>query len=156
MKEIVLSVCAAAVATGLFSLLVPKSSVKNQLSFLSAAFLLLTAVNSIKNGNLNLDELYKSFEEKSVYIDFSAQAEQMTKQEIAAALCRNTEELLEKNQIAYEDVSVIVDISEDSRISIKQIRLVFKKENAHEAAIAEEIVKREVNGEAQVVSEVIS
>ena len=85
MKEIVLSVCAAAVATGLFSLLVPKSSFKKQLSFLSAAFLLLTAVNSIKNGNLNLDELYKSFEEKSVYIDFSAQAEQMTKQEIAAA-----------------------------------------------------------------------
>lgn len=156
MKEIVMGICAAAVATGVFSLLAPKSSFRKQLSFLCATFLLLTAVNSVRKGSLNLDDLYKSFEEKSVYVDFSHEAEQMTRLEIANALCRNTEELLEKNSIDFEDVSVIIDISDDNCISIKQIRLVFSAENAEMAVIAENIIKQEVGDETQIVSEVIS
>lgn len=156
MKEIVLSVCVAAVATGIFGLLMPKSSFKKQISFLSVSFLILSVFNSISGGSFSLDELYDSFKEKSVYVDFSKEAEAMTKREIAAVLCRNIRELLEKNSVEFEDVFVIIDISEDSRISIKQIRLVFNKENADNMALAEKIVKREVGYETQIVSEVIS
>ncbi len=87
-------------------------------------------------------------------MDFSVEAYRMTEKEIADALSKNLKKLLSDNKIFCDEIFVIIDISSSYSISIKQVRLAFSADNAGNTAKAEELVKKEVGDEIEVITEI--
>ncbi len=154
MKEIILGIGLTAIATGIFKLICPESSFKKQISFLIASFFLLSCLSLINSEKPDLSAISESFRKEGAYVDFTEEAYKMTRQEIANKLATDLEEKLKENKIFCSEIRVIVDISSEYSISIKQVRLAFTAENADSIEAAEALVKKEVGDEIEVVTEV--
>ncbi len=154
MKEIILGIGLTAVATGIFKLICPDSSFKKQIGFLISSFFLLSILSLINSEAPNFSTISESLKKEGVYIDFTEEAYKMTRQEIANKLAMGLEEKLKENKIFCKEIRVIVDISSEYSISIKQVRLAFTADSADVTEAAEAIVKKEVGDEIQVVTEI--
>ena len=154
MKETILEIALVAIATGIFKLLLPESSFKKQIAFLTACFFLLSCISFFRNGSWDLSDISDTFRQNGAYVDYSAEAYRMTQNEIASALAEDIGDLLAEKEIPIEEIRVIVDISSSFSISIKQVRLAFSLKDADYAAFAEELVKKEVGDEIEVVIEI--
>ncbi|MCI8603244.1 MAG: hypothetical protein HFE79_03750 [Ruminiclostridium sp.] len=154
MRETVLGIALVAIATGVFRLLSPESGFKKQIAFLVSAFFLLSCVSLFTGGGAELSEITEAFRTKGGYVDFSVEAYRMTEKEIADALSKNLKKLLSDNKIFCDEIFVIIDISSSYSISIKQVRLAFSADNAGNTAKAEELVKKEVGDEIEVITEI--
>lgn len=154
MKETILEIALVAIATGIFKLLLPESTFKKQIAFLTACFFLLSCISFFRNSSWDLDNISDTFRQKGAYVDYSVEAYRMTQNEIASALAKDIGDLLAENKIPTQEIRVIVDISSSYSISIKQVRLAFSLKEADYAAFAEELVKKEVGDEIEVVVEI--
>ena len=154
MKETILEIALAAIATGIFKLLLPDSSFKKQIAFLTACFFLLSCISFFRNNSWDFSEISASFRQEGAYVDYSAEAYRLTQNEIASALAEDIKDLLTRHEIPAEEIRVIVDISSAYSISIKQVRLAFSLKDADYAAFAEELVKKEVGEEIEVIIEI--
>lgn len=154
MTQTVLEIALVAIATGIFKLLLPESSFKKQIAFLTACFFLLTCISFFRKGSWDLDSISDTFRHEGAYVDYSAEAYRLTQNEIASALAEDIGDLLAENEITTEEIRVIIDISSSFSISIKQVRLAFALKDADYAAYAEELVKKEVGDEIEVVVEI--
>ena len=154
MRETVLRIALVAIATGVFRLLSPESEFKKQIAFLISAFFLLSCVSLFNGGGTEFSEITEAFRTKGGYVDFSVEAYRMTEKEIADALSKNLKKLLSDNKIFCDEIFVIIDISSSYSISIKQVRLAFSADNAGNTAKAEELVKKEVGDEIEVITEI--
>ena len=154
MKETLLEIALAAIATGIFKLLLPESTFKKQIAFLTACFFLLSCISFFRNNSWDFTDISDTFRQNGAYIDYSVEAYRLTQNEIAKSLAADIGDLLAENEIPAEEIRVIVDISSAYSISIKQVRLAFSLKNADYAAIAEELVKKEVGDEIEVVVEI--
>lgn len=154
MKETLLGIALVAVATGIFKLLCPESSFKKQIGFLVAAFFLLSCASLLKNNNISLGEISESLRYEGAYVDFSAEAYRMTQNELAARTAANLEARLSEEKILCDEIRVVIDISSSYSISIKQVRLAFSLENSGYAEAAEELVKKEVGDQIEIIIEI--
>ena len=154
MKETLLEIALAAIATGIFKLLLPESTFKKQIAFLTACFFLLSCISFFRNNSWDFTDISDTFRQNGAYIDYSVEAYRLTQNEIAKSLAADIGDLLAEKEIPAEEIRVIVDISSAYSISIKQVRLAFSLKNADYAAIAEELVKKEVGDEIEVVVEI--
>lgn len=154
MKETILSIALVTIATGIFKLLCPDSSFKKQIAFLTAAFFMLSCISLFKCEGSDLYEISDTFRQESAYVDFSEEAYKMTQREIVNRLTERIENLLIENKISFKEIRVVVDISSNHSISIKQVRLAFTSENAEYAAAAEKLVKKEAGDETEVITEI--
>ncbi len=154
MKETILGIALVAIATGLFKLICPENGFKKQIAFLVSAFFLLSCASMLKNNNFNFSDISDSLRHEGAYVDFSEEAYRMTKNEIAAKLSENIEAMLKENEISCDEIRVVIDISSSLSISIKQVRLAFSSEHSEDAAAAEELVKKEVGDEIEVIIEI--
>lgn len=154
MKEVVLGIGLTAIATGIFKLICPESSFKKQIGFLIASFFLLSCLSLINSEKMNFSAISDSLREKGAYVDFTEETYNMTVQEIANKLAEDLEEKLKENKIFCKEIRVIIDISSAYSISIKQVRLAFTADNADSAEAAEELVKKEVGDEIEIVTEI--
>lgn len=154
MKETILEISLAAIATGIFKLLLPESGFKKQIAFLTACFFLLSCISFFKNSGWDISAVSDSFRQEGAYVDYSVEAYRLTRNEIAQALAEDINDLLTENKIPTEEIRVIVDISSSYSISIKQVRLAFSLKDADYAAFAEELVKKEVGDDIEVVVEI--
>ena len=154
MKETILEIALAAIATGLFKLLLPDSGFKKQIAFLTACFFLLSCISFFRNSSWDISALSDALRQEGAYVDYSAEAYRLTQNEIAQALAEDIGGLLTENEIPAEEIRVIVDISSSFSISIKQVRLAFSLKDADCAAFAEELVKKEVGDEIEVIVEI--
>lgn len=154
MKETILGIALVAIATGIFKLLCPENSFKKQIAFLTAAFFTLSCISLFKGESEDFSKITDAFRQKNAYVDFSEEAYKMTQKEIADKLTEKIEELLIENKISFKEIRLVVDISSYHSISIKQVRLAFTSENAVYAAAAEQLVKKEVGEETEVVTEI--
>lgn len=154
MKETILEIALAAIATGIFKLLLPDSSLKKQIAFLTACFFLLSCISFFRNNDWDIDQFSASLRQEGAYVDYSAEAYRLTQNEIASALAEDIKDLLTRHEIPAEEIRVIVDISSAYSISIKQVRLAFFLKDADYAAFAEELVKKEVGDDIEVVVEI--
>lgn len=153
MKETILGIAFTAISTGIFRHLCPESSFKKQISLLISSFFILSCISFIKDGTEKFTEISDVFAERGAYADFSDEAYRMTQEEIAHKLEEVISEKLKENQILCDEIHVIVDISSEYSISIKQVRLAFAVDNTDYAAAAEALVKKEVGNEIEVVIE---
>lgn len=154
MKETVLGIAMVAIATGVFKLLAPESSFKKQIAFLISAFFLLSCASLMSGSNIDFSAIEEAFRTEGGYVDFSVEAYRMTEKEIALSLKKKIEALLTENKIFCDEIQVIIDISSSYSISIKQVRLAFSANNADNTAIAEELVKKEVGDDIEVITEI--
>lgn len=154
MTQTVLEIALVAIATGIFKLLLPESTFKKQIAFLIACFFLLSCISFFKKSNWDLSDISDTFRQDGVYVDYSEEAYRLTQNEIASALAEDVGDLLAENKIPTEEIRVIIDISSSYSISIKQVRLAFALKDAGCAAFAEELVKKEVGEEIEVVVEI--
>lgn len=153
MRETILSVALIAVATGIFKLLMPDGSFKKQIAFLTACFFAVSCINFICGG-FDLSELEAFTYDEGAYVDFSVEAYRLTQTEIANELARDLKEKLSENQISVDEIYVIIDISSSYSISIKQVRLAFSADSAADAPAAEELVKKEVGDDIEIVTQI--
>ncbi len=153
MKEALLGIALTAVATGVFKLLIPDSSFKKQIAFLTACFFVLS-IASFFTEAVDLSDISLSLSDKGAYVDFSVEAYRLTQTEIAAKMSEELKAELEKNNISVDEIYIIIDISSSYSISIKQVRLAFSAKNASYASAAEELVKKEVGDEIEIVTEI--
>ena len=154
MKETVLEIALAAIATGIFKLLLPDSSFKKQIAFLTACFFLLSCISFVRNSTWDFSQISASLRQEGAYVDYSLEAYRLMQNEIAQALAEDINDLLTENEIPVQEIRVIVDISSAYSISIKQVRLAFSLKDADCAAFAEELVKKEVGDEIEVIVEI--
>ena len=154
MKETLLGIALVAVATGIFKLLCPESGFKKQICFLLAAFFLLSCASLLKNNNISFGEISESLRYEGAYVDFSAEAYRMTQNELAARTAANLEARLSEEKILCDEIRVVIDISSSYSISIKQVRLAFSLENSGYAEAAEELVKKEVGDQIEIITEI--
>ena len=154
MKETLLEIALAAIATGIFKILLPEGGFKKPIAFLTACFFLLSCISFFRNNSWDFSDISDTLREKGAYVDYSVEAYRMTQNEIASALAEDIGELLSENEIHPEEIRVIVDISSSFSISIKQVRLAFSLKDADYAAFAEELVKKEVGDEIEVIVEI--
>ncbi len=154
MKETILGIALVAIATGIFKLLCPDSSFKKQIAFLTAAFFTLSCISLFKGNDENFSGISEAFRQKNAYVDFSEEAYKMTQDEITNKLKERIEELLAENKIFCKEIRLVVDISSYYSISIKQIRLAFAAQDAEKAKAAAELIKNEVGGEIEVITEI--
>lgn len=154
MRETLLGIALVAVATGIFKLLCPDSGFKKQIGFLVAAFFLLSCASLLKKSNMSFGEISDSFRYEGAYVDFSAEAYRMTQNELAARTAAALKEKLSQEKILCDEIRVVIDISFSYSISIKQVRLAFSLENSGYAAAAEELVKKEVGDQIEIITEI--
>ena len=154
MKETLLEIALAAIATGVFKILLPESSFKKQIAFLTACFFLLSCISFFRNNSWDFSDISDTLRQEGAYVDYSVEAYRLTQNEIASALAEDIGEMLAANEIPTEEIRVIVDISSSYSISIKQVRLAFSLKDADYAAFAEELVKKEVGDEIEVIVEI--
>ncbi|MCM1053953.1 MAG: hypothetical protein NC394_00380 [Bacteroides sp.] len=154
MRETILGIALVAVAAGVFKLLSPENSFKKQLAFLTSAFFLLSCVSLFKGSGADFSEISDAFRAEGGYVDFSAEAYQLTEREIASNMRKELEAVFEENEIFCDEIYVIIDISSSYSISIKQVRLAFSANNAVNTAKAEALVKKEVGDEIEIVTEI--
>ena len=153
MKEVLLCAALAAVLSALFRLLMPSSRYRKQIGFSIACFFILVIADSVYKNIVDIKEISATLSYKSEYIDFSEAEKNDIKQSTAVNIEEKINSLLEKNNIFAEKISAVIDISDNNCISIKQIRLVFPIDASAELKNAEEIVKKEVGDETEVVGE---
>ena len=154
MRETVLGIALIAIATGVFRLISPENSFKNQIAFLIAAFFLLSCVTLFSKNSVDFSAIKDAFKADGNYVDFSDEADRMIENEIKNNLEKKIEGLLADNEIFCDEISVIIDISSSDSISIKQVRLAFSIDNAYYTAKAEELVKKEVGNAIEVITEI--
>ena len=154
MKEAILEIALAAIATGIFKLLLPESTFRKQIVFLTACFFLLSCISFFRDSTWDFDRISIALRQEGAYVDYSVEAYRLTQNEIAQSLAAEINDLLTENEIPSQEIRVIVDISSSYSISIKQVRLAFSAKDAEYAAFAEELVKKEVGDEIEVIVEI--
>ena len=154
MKETLLEIALAAISTGIFKILLPEGGFKTPIAFLTACFFLLSCISFFRNNSWDFSDISDTLRQEGAYVDYSVEAYRMTQNEIASALAEDIGDMLSENEIPAEEIRVIVDISSSYSISIKQVRLAFSLKDADYAAFAEELVKKEVGDEIEVIVEI--
>lgn len=147
-KQAVITICMAAIVTGLFKMLVPDNKFKPQLSFLVSCLFSICVVTAVSNTNITFDN---AILQSSEVVDFSDKLSENARITAAKAVREKTEQLLADNGINCSKIYVVAHISGAFCISISEIELVFGKDtsmNTVERAV--ELVKSEVGEEITV------
>ena len=98
MREMILNISLVAIATAIFRMIMPDSSLKKQIAFLAACFFALSAVNICKNGGVDLSALTEAFRNEGGYVDFSAEEYRITRMKVAEGLSERLKEILPRKK----------------------------------------------------------
>ncbi len=154
MKEMVVSVCAAAIITAIYKAIAPTEKFGAQIKLLTACFFLLSAVSAVSGLNSAWD-LSDIIIPDGSYNDYSVQFGEQVSGETAAVLRREIAEMLAGENIFPEKIYTDTHISDNGSISINEIKLVFDKEDyALQAEYACVLVRRLVGTSIKVTAEI--
>ena len=156
MKEVLLSVCAAAIITAIYKAIAPAEKFGAQIKLLTACFFILTAVNAVSGLNDAWDFSDITVPDGSCN-DYSVQVTQTVEAETAAVLKRSISDALAEKNIFPEKIYIDVNISDEDRISINEIRLVFDRNDYYiYADRAAALVRRLTGTTIKVTAEISS
>lgn len=125
MKEVLFSVCAAAVLTAVYKALAPTDKFGAQIKLIAACFFTVTVISAV-DSEISLFDLSDILNADTSYNDYSAQLEMLTSDEVSNELRRVIKERLAEENIYPEKIYINVNISDNGSISISEITLVFK------------------------------
>lgn len=124
MREALISICAAAIITAIYKALIPSDKFISQIKLLTACFFILSAVSAVSGLNDAWD-ISDIIVPDGSYNDYSVQIGTAVSEETVNILRRNIYEKLAEENIFPEKIYIDINISDNSRISINEIKLVF-------------------------------
>ena len=154
-KEWAFTVCITMVGAALFSMLVPKGSMKKTVQFTISLFFLVSIVSPLIQSPLTLDfeSLLGSYDNQSV----QANVENTANEQIKSLAAKKTEDVvlekLKEKNVQPEKIAVNVNINEDGSICINDISIFLYKENAQEQKNLQTFIESELEIETQVFVE---
>lgn len=155
MNEVFFDICIAALVVAVFKLLVPNNKNSSQIKMIIACFFILSVIDTLK-GNISITLIQDMLKTDVKYNDYTDVLTQQTADEIANSLRERITESLEKEKLTAEKIYIDVNISNNSSISINEIKLVFKDTESTEAKRAVMIVKECTGNEIKVSLEAIN
>lgn len=144
------SVCIAAIAAALFKMLVPECKAAKQISLLVAAVFMLNMLTAAAGVEIDFDSISA---QNAEYEDLSQGVNKALQKKVCGELEEKVRELLNERGYFPEQIHIIVNISGLYSISITQVKLVFKAQDANKADAAREYLSRELSG-IEIVSAV--
>ncbi len=155
MNEVFFDICIAALVVAVFKLLVPNNKNSSQIKMIIACFFILSVIDTLK-GNISITSIQDILKTDIKYNDYTDILAKDTADEIANSLRYRITESLKKEKINAEKIYIDVNISNNSSISINEIKLVFKDTESTEAKRAVMIVKECTGNEIKVSLEAIN
>lgn len=155
MNEIFLDICIAAIIVSVFKILAVGKKNSSQIKMIIACFFILSVIDTLK-GNISITLIQDMLKTDVKYNDYTDVLTQQTADEIANSLRERITESLEKEKLTAEKIYIDVNISNNSSISINEIKLVFKDIESTEAKRAVMIVKECTGNEIKVSLEEIN
>lgn len=155
MNEIFFDISITAIVSALFKMIIPGKKNGNQVKMIISCFFILTVINSVK-GNITFAGIRDILDTEITVNNYSDVLTEKTADEIANALREKIKAELEKENIEFEKIYIDINISENSSISINEIRLVFKDIATEDAKRAVVITEKCTGDEIKVSLEEIS
>ena len=129
MNNILLNISITAIITAVFKLLVPEEKNSNQIKLLISCFFIVTVINIFKDCSANID-FSNIINTDFQYNDYSVVFEKQTADEAANVLRSKIKEQLMLENIIPEKIYIDINISDNSSISISEIKISLGKEYA--------------------------
>ena len=148
MRAVLLDIAIYAVAITAIKMLIPDNSFKKQMDFIITCTFLLGISFLITDNNFDIDISGVFESREGVYIDYSGQLSRVQKREIESEITERLKLKLEERGIVPNEISIIINISDEGDISINEITLVLSE--GVDANIAERLVKSEVGANVKV------
>ena len=154
MKEMLFSICAAAVITAVYKALIPSDRFSAQIKLLTACFFAVTVINAV-GGLVPAWDFSDILAADTSYNDYTVQVFGIAEEKTADALRKVMYEKLAEEGIVPEKIYADMNISSGGTISISEIKLVFGSVNEYEANAqrAVMITNRLVGTETAVTAE---
>ncbi|MEG0571352.1 MAG: stage III sporulation protein AF [Oscillospiraceae bacterium] len=144
LKSIGMSLCITAVATSIFSMLIPNSNLEKVIKFAVSLFFITGIVSPFINGNLKVDFNFDDITPPSSQTQFSQGVNTQFLTIAQNNLQISITKILEKESIKTKKITVKINISEQKSISINKITVFVDEKYKNEAYRIENIVKKEV------------
>ena len=138
MRQMLFSICAAAVITTLYKALIPTERFSAQIKLLISCFFAVTVINAVSGLNAAWD-FSDILSADTSYNDYTVQVFGFAEEKTADALRAVIYEKLGEEGIVPEKIYIDVNISDNGSISISDIKLVFGSVSDY-AAYAERAV----------------
>ena len=153
MKNVLFSICAAAIMTAIYRLIAPSDRFGAQIKLLISCFLVLTVMNAV-SGEIPMWNISDILNADTSYNDYAVELDNAVTEETARRLHDRIKEVLDEEDIHPEKIYIDINISDKGRISINEIKLVFGmaeyETNAEKAIV---LIKRETGTEIKVTAE---
>ena len=156
MKNVLFSICAAAIMTALYRIIAPSDRFGAQIKLLISCFVILTVINAV-SGEIPMWDISDILTADTSYNDYTVQLDNAMTEETARRLHDRIREVLEEEDIHPEKIYIDVNISDKGRISINEIKLVFgMKEYEKNAEKAVVLIGQETGTKIKVTAEMTS
>ena len=152
MNSILLSISITAIITAVFKLLVPEERNGRQIKLLISCFFIVTIINIFKDSSSFVD-FSSIMNVETRYNDYEVIFQKQTADEIANVLRNKIKERLFSEGIVPEKIYIDINISDNSSISISEIKLVFDEISAETAERAVKISEECVENKIKVTLE---
>ncbi|MBQ3843120.1 MAG: hypothetical protein II820_10570 [Ruminiclostridium sp.] len=132
MKEMLFSICAAAVITAVYKALIPSDRFSAQVKLLVSCFFAVIVINALSGLNTAWD-ISDILEADLSYNDYTVQVFGLAEEKTADALRTAIYKKLAEEGAAPEKIYIDVNISDSGTISISEIKLVFGSVSDYDA-----------------------
>lgn len=128
-KYIAISICVTAVATAIFTMLIPNGRLEKTLRFAISLFFLASLISPFFNKQLDfritMAESDYQYYEKNISAEINRQFLSLAQANVQAAI----EKALENENISTQGIYVSMNIYEDESISISEIDIVTEEKD---------------------------
>ncbi len=156
MKNVLFSICAAAIMTAIYRLIAPTDRFGAQIKLLVSCFVIVTVISAV-SGEIPAWDISDILSADTSYNDYAVQLDNAVTEETARKLRDRISEVLAEEEIFPEKIYIDINISDKGRISINEIKLVFGiKEYEEKAERAVVLVQQEVGTRIKVTAEIAS
>lgn len=152
-KSVITMICLTLIITGIFSILIPKSSMEKIMKFAISLFFLTGIVIPILRGDFDFS--FDIGEIKAV--EYQQTLKQNTKNTITILSEKKIEyqikSILKANDINYIKVDINIHINDDDSIDISKFIVMLSKDNKTDLKTVEQLIVKEVGIKPQIVLE---
>lgn len=152
MNNFLFNISAAAIITTVFKLLSPEERYGRQIKLLISCFFIVTIISFFRNSTEFID-FSNIIDTKAPYNDYTVTFEKHTANETANNLRQKIKEHLLEENIIPEKIYIDINITDNSSISINEIRLVFDNIYSEAAERAVKITRECVENKIKVTLE---
>lgn len=138
-KTIIVSVCTAAILSGVTTMIIPNGNIAKAVKTLLALFMIVVLISPlIGKVSLDIDMPPQSANDQIDDIMSTVQQQMMVKAE--ETITQQVKTVIEQCEIYDAKIKINMDITEDGRISIRQVGILVPQKDIHLKSIIKQLV----------------